>query len=108
MTTLDSSLDFAPLVGELRTTFGEGTTRPLGWRVEQLQGILRLLDEGEAELLDALAADLGKPRLEGWSSDIAVTAAEVRLALSKLKRWARPERVRIPLFAQPGRAHIHR
>ena len=84
-----------------------GTTKPLGWRVEQLKGMLRLLDEGEAELLAALAADLGKPRLEGWSSDLAVTAAEVRYALAKLKRWARPERVRLPLVVLPGRASIH-
>jgi len=107
MTTLETSLDFAPLVDRLRATHAGGVTRPLGWRVEQLQGLLRLLDEGEADLLAALALDLGKPRLEGWSSDVAVTAAEARHALSKLKRWARPERVRIPLLAFPGRASIH-
>ncbi len=108
MTTLGAGLDFAPLVGELRATFAAGTTQPLGWRVEQLQGLLRLLDEGEDELLGALAADLGKPRLEGWSSDLAVTAAEARYALARLKRWSRPERVRLPLVTFPGRAHIRR
>ncbi len=108
MTATGTGLDFAPLLRELRSTFGEGTTRTLGWRVEQLSGLLRLLDEGENELLDALAADLGKPRLEGWGYDLAVTAAEVRFALAHLKRWTRPERVRIPLVAFPGRAHIRR
>jgi len=107
MTALETSLDFGPLVRELRATYAEGTTRPLGWRVEQLRGLLRLLDEGEAELLDALTADLGRPRVEGWSSDLAVTAAEARHALGRLKRWARPQRVRIPLLAFPGRASIH-
>jgi aldehyde dehydrogenase (NAD+) len=108
MTATEARLDFAPLLAELRATYAEGTTRPLGWRVEQLKGLLRLLDEGEADLLAALAADLGKPRLEAWSSDVAITAAEVRYALAKLKRWAKPERVRIPLWAIPGRASIHR
>lgn len=108
MTATGSRLDFAPLVEGMRATFERGSTRPLGWRVQQLQGLLRLLDEGEAELLTALAADLGKPRVEGWSSDLAVTAAEVRYALARLKRWTRPERVGIPLWAIPARAHIHR
>ena len=108
MTALEAGLDFAPLVAAQRATYGAGTTWPLGWRVQQLQGLLRLLEEAEDELLAALAADLGKPRLEGWSSDLAVTAAEVRYALAKLKRWSRPERVRLPLWAVPGRAHIRR
>jgi len=65
MTALESSIDFAPLLGELRTTFAEGTTKPLGWRVEQLRALLRLVEENDVELLAALATDLGKPRLEG-------------------------------------------
>ena len=107
MTATETRVDFGPLVRDLRATFAEGTTKPLGWRVEQLKGLLRLVEESEDELLSALAADVGKPRLEGWSSDLAVTAAEVRYALSHLKRWARPQRVRVPLFAFPSRAHVH-
>jgi len=107
MTATETGLDFGPLLGELRATYAEGTTRPLGWRVDQLKGLLRLLEEGEGELLGALAADLGKPRLEGWSSDLAVTAAEVRYSLAHLKRWSRPQRVRLPLLAFPGKGSIH-
>jgi len=108
MTAITTSVDFAPRLDDLRATFAAGTTKPLGWRVAQLHGLLRVLTEGEGELLAALAADLGKPRVEGWSSDLAVTAAEVRYALTRLKRWAKPERVRVPLLAFPGRASIHR
>jgi aldehyde dehydrogenase (NAD+) len=108
MTVTQTGLDFGPLVDELRATFAEGTTKPLGWRFEQLRALLRLVEEAEDELLAALAQDLGKPRLEGWSSDLAVTRAEVRHMLAHLKKWARPERVHVPLFAFPARGHIHR
>lgn len=108
MAAIDTGRDFAPLLGELRATYAEGVTRPLGWRVAQLKGLLRLLEDGEADLVAALAADLGKPRVEAWASDLAVTAAEVRYGIAHLKRWARPERVRVPLLAVPGRASIHR
>ena len=107
MTATDTGLDFGPLLDSLRATYAEGTTRPLGWRVDQLKNLLRLLEEGEEEVLAALAADLGKPRLEGWSADLGVVAAEVRYALAHLKRWSRPQRVRLPLLAFPGRGSIH-
>ena len=107
MTVTDTRADGSALLDGLRATYAEGTTRPLGWRVDQLNGLLRLLEEGEDELLAALAADLGKPRLEAWSADLALTAAGVRYSIAHLKRWSRPKRVRVPLWAFPGRGSIH-
>jgi hypothetical protein len=36
-----------------------------------------MLVEHETDFLDALAADLGKPRLEGWATDIGVVITEL-------------------------------
>ena len=54
-------------------------TRPIAWRERQLDALVRLLDEGEDRLVEALAADVGKPRMEGWATDIGVTAAEIKV-----------------------------
>jgi aldehyde dehydrogenase (NAD+) len=97
-----------PLVRELRASFASGLTRPLEWRLEQLRQVERLLAEGEAELLDALRADLGKPAVEGWATDIGFVAAEVRHMRRNLRRWLAPERARVPLKLRPGRARIVR
>ncbi|MEI8000666.1 MAG: aldehyde dehydrogenase family protein [Actinomycetes bacterium] len=100
--------DVSALVARLGATFRTGRTRPLAWRAEQLRGILRLLTAHEDELLAALAADLGKPPLEAYTTDVGFVKAEVDHALAHLGRWTRPERVPTPLLAQPGRAWVQR
>src|SRR5690606_40031462 len=59
-----------------------------------------------SDLLDALRQDLGKPRIEGWSTDVAYTRSEVRLLHRNLERWTAPERVRLPLLSLPGSGRI--
>ena len=58
-------LDAGALVARLRSDVRVGRTRPLEWRREQLKRMKALLVEREQDLLDALAADLGKPQTRG-------------------------------------------
>jgi aldehyde dehydrogenase (NAD+) len=99
-------LDAAALVARLRATFAGGKTRPLAWRREQLQAMRKMLTEREPELLEALAADLGKPRLEAWATDIGFVISEIDHTLKHLRRWTRPTRVRTPLVTKPARARL--
>jgi aldehyde dehydrogenase (NAD+) len=99
-------LDAAALVGRLRAAYDAGRTRPLAWRREQLRALRRMLVEREAELLDALARDLGKPRLEAWATDIGVVLNEIDHASKHLRRWTRPTRVKVPLVTLPARARL--
>lgn len=114
MTTLDgspgvgASTDPAALVQRLRATFQSGRTRPLAWRRDQLEQLERLLIEGEDELLAALRADLGKPAIEGWTTDVAITRTEVRTLLKNLGKWTGDEKVKVPLIGQPGSGRIVR
>lgn len=77
-------------------------------RREQLRRLKALLEEREGDLLDALAADLGKPRLEGWATDIGIVINEIEHALRHLAGWMKPERVWTPIAQRPGHASIHR
>ena len=92
----------------LRQTVQSGITRSLTWRRAQLDGIIRFLTEREAELTEALHADLGKSPLAGWMADIVPPRNEARHALRHLAGWVRPERVAVPIAYQPGRARIIR
>jgi aldehyde dehydrogenase (NAD+) len=96
------------VVARLRDGFDSGRTRPLESRARQLRRMKTMLEEREAEFLDALAADLGKPRLEGWATDLGIVINEIDHALRHLAGWMRPERVWTPLAQRPGRAAIHR
>jgi aldehyde dehydrogenase (NAD+) len=91
-------------VTRLRATFRSGRTKPLAWRLAQLEAIVRLVEEREPELAAALATDLGRPRVEAWLADLAPITGEAKHAIRKLRSWTRPHRVKVPIGVQPGRA----
>ena len=92
-------------VASLRATFATGRTKPLEWRLKQLEGIARLLEQEEPAIAKALAEDLGRSPHDAWFGDIASTRGEVRYAIRHLKRWMRPKRVPVPLAVMPGKAY---
>src|SRR5688572_30315628 len=96
MALTEASDDLSSTADRLRATFDEGRTRDLAWRERQLRGLLRLLEEREPELADALAADLGRPPFEGWLADLRSTGREIEHMLDHLRRWAADEKVRPP------------
>lgn len=57
-------------------------------------------------LTDAMAADFGKPELEGWLTDIASVRRDIQGAARRLRSWAAPRRVAVPWTLQPGRADV--
>ncbi len=90
----------------LRNSYNKGVTRPLPWRKHQLEQMVKMLEENESAFLDALAADLGKPRVEGFITDIAFVTSEVKSMIKNLKKWNKPERVGTPLVAMPGKSRL--
>ncbi len=98
----------AELVTDLRARFGSGVTRSLAWRLRQLDGIARFVAERRGEILEALAADLGKPEIEALAGEISYVANEAKHTKKHLKQWMKPERVSTPLLTQPGVSTILR
>ncbi len=96
----------AELVASVRAVFGGGRTHDLDWRQSQLEGLLRFLTVEEEPLLEAMATDMGKPRVEAWAADIGTTRGEVEHLAGRFRSWARPRRVRLPLAFRPGRGRI--
>ena len=80
--------------------FRSDATRPLAWRIEQLQGIERMVTGHESEFLAAMADDFGKPRFEAWMTDLMPVEAEAAHARRHLARWMRAR----PVW--PGRANL--
>lgn len=95
-------------VNALRAVFDSGRTRSYEWRMQQLEGLARMLEVEETAILDALQKDVGKPRLEGWAAEVSDAAANIRLLRKNLKKWMKPERVSTSLAAMPGKSQIYR
>ena len=100
--------DIPATVARLRSYFSTHATKSYEWRKRQLESLLALVTENEADLFKALSADLHKPVMEAGAGDIVNTAAEVRETLSQLKSWMKPESVHTPIGLQPASSYIVR
>jgi aldehyde dehydrogenase (NAD+) len=101
---LASGRSIPDTVAQLRTTFRGGRTKPVEWRLAQLEAIIRLVEERERDFADALAQDLGRPAVEAWLADLAPVTAEAKFAVKNVRSWMKPTRVKVPISVQPGRA----
>lgn len=105
--TSPADLGASQLVSDLRRGFETGRTRSYHFRVEQLRALKALCTERKDEICDALAADLGKPRLEAYSTEVGYTIGTVDHALKHLEKWMKPRKVKAPLVTQPGACQVH-
>jgi len=101
-----NGVDFADRLATLRQVHASGRTRPLEWRIAQLNGMNAMLEERESEFAEALASDLGRSAFDAWFGDIASSKGEVDFAIKNLARWMKPQRQRLPLTQRPGSARI--
>jgi aldehyde dehydrogenase (NAD+) len=106
MSVTTTEFDAPRLVQTLRETFATGKTKSFEWRDEQLRAMARMLTEGEDQLAEALAKDLGRPRFEAWSADVRIIVREIEDILKHYKGWAGEQRYRTPAFFRPGKSSV--
>lgn len=92
-------------VQQQRTFFQSGETQPVAFRIQQLTALKQVIQEAEAQILEALAADLCKPAFEA-AGELLGVVAEINYALKHLRHWVKPQRVAAPPVAWPANAHI--
>lgn len=106
-----ASHNFTPIdqidayVAHLRVVFESRKTLSISWRRQQLEGIIRMLDEQENTIKYALQKDLKKSSVEVFTS-IAGIRKEAEYALKHLKRWTARRKVKTPLFLKPGKSWV--
>ncbi|MFJ5226644.1 aldehyde dehydrogenase family protein [Streptomyces sp. NPDC088400] len=95
-------------VARLRATFNTGRTKPLSWRLGQLEALRRLLTEKSEELQAALLADLGKNPAEAYRAEIGFTLNELDHTVAHLEEWLRPRPAAVPDAFLPAGAQVVR
>jgi aldehyde dehydrogenase (NAD+) len=94
------------IVQQLREGFHSGVLRDVESRRVHLRALRELFVEQEDRLIDALVADVGKPRIEAYTTEIAFTINEIDHTLKHLDAWTKPTKVRVPLTFKPGSATL--
>jgi aldehyde dehydrogenase (NAD+) len=91
-----------------RKFFATHATLPLNFRLEQLKKLETAIIKYNDEILAALYADLKKPKMEAFTSEIAFAIDEIRLMQKKLSGWMQPQSVKTPIHLQPAKSEIYR
>lgn len=105
-TQLETATSSDGIVKALHSIHASRRTHDIEWRLAQLAGIERLLDECEDEIAEALRQDLGRSPAEAWLGDIAGSKGEAVLARKKLRKWMKKSKQRMPLNQLPGSGWI--
>jgi aldehyde dehydrogenase (NAD+) len=96
----------AKIVGSLRSFSNTSATRTVSFRVEQLRALSSAISRFEKDLSDALYADLRKPPVEAYTSEIGYVQTDISHAIRHLPRWTKTEKRRSPLLAWPARSFV--
>ncbi|WP_439031506.1 aldehyde dehydrogenase family protein [Gordonia terrae] len=106
MSTSTAATESGSALAGARSAFDSGRTRPLSWRLAQLEGLLRFIDECEPAIAAAIEADLGRGRMATFMADVAPVRHEIRHTVANLGRWMKPEKVRMSAATAPGKARV--
>jgi aldehyde dehydrogenase (NAD+) len=77
----------------MKTIFSSGKTKDLNFRIEQLKKLKTAILEFENKLSKALYKDLGKSKIEAYTTEIGYCLHELSLHIRKLKSWSKAEKV---------------
>jgi len=81
------------IISKTRSVFNSGRTKSLKWRQDQLKNLMRLFDENESKMCEALGSDLRKPKQECFSFEIEYIRNDIRGCLNNVEEWVKDKNV---------------
>lgn len=94
------------LIQQQRSFFGTGATKDVNFRLNQLQKLRQAIKDYEAEIIQAVVADLRKSDYEAFLTEISVLK-ELKYAIKNLRAWAKPKSVPVSSMQLPAKAKIY-
>ncbi|MEH1842992.1 MAG: aldehyde dehydrogenase [Nostoc sp.] len=94
------------IIQNQRDFFNSGKTKDVTFRIEQLKNLRQAIIEHEQSIVEALQADLHKPEMETYLTEIGVIK-EINYAIKHLKTWTKPKKaaVSFDFFSYSARIH---
>ena len=94
------------VVSAQHSFFDTNTTKDLTFRKESLEKLLEAIEENKDAVYNALRADLGKSEPESYMTEVGLVIRELKTAISKLHKWAKPVRHKTPLSHFPAKSYV--
>jgi aldehyde dehydrogenase (NAD+) len=90
-----------------RAFYNSGQTKDISFRIKQLKILKHAIEENEEKILHALHEDLRKSPYEAYLTEVGIVRDELRHMVKKVQKWARPKRVRTPVYHLPAASYIY-
>ena len=89
-----------------RKFFATGKTLDINYRLDNLRKLRSLIIQNKQEIKDSMWKDFHKPECEVISSELNFVIKELNLAISNLRKWAAPKRVKTPLVHIIAKSYV--
>lgn len=89
-------------VAKIKNFFSLNETKNISYRIDSLKRLKKIIKLKEEEIFDALNEDLEKSNFESYITEISLVLKEIDYHIRHLKRWAKPEKRRLPLVLFPS------
>lgn len=96
------------IVENQRKYFLDGNTKSIENRIKTLVSLKKAIKTREKDILKALNKDLRKSDFEGYITEIGLVYEEINIAIKKIKKWSKRERVKSSLLYFPSKNYIYK
>lgn len=94
------------IVKAQRDFFLSGATLPYEFRLRALSDLKAAIQRHQADICEAMRADLNKSELEAYMTETGMVLDELGYAIRHLKRWTKPQRKPTPIAQLPSRSFV--
>ncbi|OEH94572.1 aldehyde dehydrogenase [Bacillus solimangrovi] len=81
-------------------------TKPVSFRLKQLQALKDGIKKYETDVNDALKKDLNKSEFEAYSTELGIVYEEISFSIKNLKKWVKPKKVKTALTHVGSKGYI--
>ncbi|XP_065369713.1 aldehyde dehydrogenase, dimeric NADP-preferring isoform X2 [Calliphora vicina] len=93
----ENMTSYDDILQRCRTAFASGKTRDVSFRKKQLENLLRMYEEHENDMINALDADLRRPKQESLVVETEFMKNDLKHILYNINDWVKPEYPEKPL-----------
>jgi acyl-CoA reductase-like NAD-dependent aldehyde dehydrogenase len=99
--------DIRSIVSNQKKFFSSGETKKVPFRLQQIRKLKTAIVNNETKIMEALWADMKKPRFEAYTTEVGCVLCEIDRHLHGLKSWVKPVKVRTPLIHIPASTYAY-
>ncbi len=94
------------IVSQQREFFLTNETKSIDFRLKQLKKLKHAVEKYTDDIYDALWKDLHKCKEEAFLTEIGIVLNEINDHIKNIKKWARPEKVKTPVYLMPSKSYV--